>query len=55
MMKAGRKRKAEDNEVEEGESGNEMDTDNKEENIDNDNLEAGEVKRGITYQVRHHC
>ena len=54
MMKAGRKRKAED-EVEEGESGNEMDTDNKEENIDDDNLEAGEGKRGITYQVRHHC
>lgn len=55
MMKAGRKRKAVD-EVEEGESGNEMDTDdNKEENIDDDNLEAGEGKRGITYQVRHHC
>lgn len=51
MMKAGRKRKAEDEE--EGESGDDLDAEDNEENIDDENMDAAEGKRGITYQVRH--
>jgi len=55
MMKAGRKRKAEDDEEEEGgESGDEMGADdNEEEIVGDENMEAADAKRGITYQVRH--
>ena len=54
MMKAGRKRKAEDEEEEEeGESGDEMGADdNEEEIVGDENMEAADGKRGITYQVR---
>ncbi|KAK2172119.1 hypothetical protein NP493_991g00056 [Ridgeia piscesae] len=53
MMKAGRKRKAEDDEEEEGgESGDEMGADdNEEEIVGNENMEAADGKRGITYQI----
>ena len=55
MMKAGRKRRAEDDEEDEGEeSGAEMGADgNEEEIVGDENIEAVDGKRGITYQVRH--